>query len=235
MKKKLLAIVASLMCVFGAATMSSCSLTDTLDLVFENELLVSENAELKEQVDALETELATLKFETAFPDGLVTESCILKNVKIVREVVRPEGSVYAVRADGSDVEITINGGSYNAGSGSLYNIAVWAHHNSKVVINGGEFITGNDVNDSYNHCIYAAGRSVIEINGGRFSSTGDASWLLNCQDNNGTIIVKGGTFVGFNPSEVYTEPSQPISYVAEGFTVTSQEVNGIIEYTVVPV
>ena len=189
-------------------------------------------AEKDSEIQRLKEELASLKFELAFPNGLVTESCILNNVKIVRDVVNAAGSVYAVRADGEGVEVTINGGYYDAGSGSLYNIAVWAHNGSKVVINGGEFITGNDVNGEFNHCVYAAGGSTIEINGGTFMSIGDASWLLNCQDGNGTIIVKGGTFVNFDPSNCVSE-GENTNFVAEGYKAVPEVVGEDTYYKVI--
>ena len=228
MKKFIASMLAGIMVIFGVGTMSGCSfLEDALDNAFDIELLEEENKALKE-------ELATLKFELAFPNGLVTESCILNNVKVVRDAVNVEGSVYAVRTDGEGVEVTINGGYYDAGSGSLYNIAVWAHNGSKVVINGGEFVTGNDVNGEANHCVYSAGGSIIEINGGTFMSNGDASWLLNCQDGNGTIIVKGGTFVGFNPKDCVSE-GEHTSFLAEGYDVVKETINNVDYYTVIEV
>ena len=235
MKKFIASILAGIMVIFGVGTMSGCSfLDDALDNAVEVELLEDEIEKLEEENKALKEELATLKFELAFPNGLVTESCILNNVKVVRDDVNVEGSVYAVRADGEGVEVTINGGYYDAGSGSLYNIAVWAHNGSKVVINGGEFITGNDVNGEFNHCVYAAGGSTIEVNGGTFMSNGDASWLLNCQDGNGTIIVKGGTFVGFNPKDCVSE-GEHTSFLAEGYDVVKETIDNVDYYTVVEV
>lgn len=233
MKKKLLALLMSVGMVFGITAFSGCdAITDTFDVMLENEELKLENDLLKEENEDLKVELASLRFELAFPNGLITESCILNNVNIVRDAVNAEGSVYAVRADGEGVEITINGGYYDAGSGSLYNIAVWAHHGSKVIINAGEFITGDDVNGEANHCIYAAGGSIIEITGGLFKSTGKTDWLLNCQDNNGTIVITGGTFVGFNPADCISE-GEHTSFVAEGYEVTIEEIDGINYYTVV--
>ena len=235
MKKFIASMLAGIMMIFGVGTMSGCSfIEEVLDNAVDIELLEDEIEALEEENKTLKEQLATLKFELAFPNGLVTESCILNNVKVVRDTVNVDGSVYAVRADGEGVEVTINGGYYDAGSGSLYNIAVWAHNGSKVVINGGTFVTGNDVNDELNHCIYAAGGSIIEINGGTFMSSGDASWLLNCQDNNGTIIVKGGTFVGFNPKDCVSE-GEHTSFLAEGYDVIEETIDNVDYYTVVAV
>lgn len=235
MKKKLLALLMSICMIFGVIAFSGCDIvTDTFDVMIENAELREENNELKSENNQLKSELATLKFDLAFPNGLVTESCILNNVNIIRDAVNESGSVYAIRADGNDVEVTINGGHYDAGSGSLYNIAVWAHNGSKVVINGGQFVTGNDINGEANHCVYAAGGSTIEINGGTFMSNGDASWLLNCQDGNGTIIVKGGTFVGFNPKDCVSE-GEHTSFLAEGYDVVKEIINNVDYYTVIEV
>jgi hypothetical protein len=237
--KKVLAIIFScltLICVCG--TMTGCSFIDVLNQAVELEDLWASLEEAQDRIEELETENATLRFNAKYPTGLVTESCNLEKVIIERTEVDTEGSVYAVRADGAEVAIVINGGKYNAGQGSLYNIAVWAHNGSSIVINGGEFITGNDVNGEANHAVYAAGGSTIEINGGVFKSTGDASWLLNCQDNNGTIIVKGGTFINFDPSDCISE-GEHTNFVADGYGVIVIINNGgtaeeYTEYKVVP-
>lgn len=235
MKKKILSLLMSLGMVFGVGTFSACDMEDALDMVVEVEELNQQLSSLEKENQALKAELATLKFEVTFPNGLVTESCILNDVVVDRDTVNPEGSVYAVRADGEAVEVTINGGSYNAGSGSLYNIAVWAHNGSKIVINDGVFKTGADVNGDANHVVYAAGNSIIEINGGWFESVGvDAPMMINCQDGKGTIVIKGGTFVNFDPSNCVSE-GEGTNFVAEGYTVIKETANGIDYYTVVEI
>ncbi|MBE6021353.1 MAG: hypothetical protein E7228_06420, partial [Clostridiales bacterium] len=63
------------------------------------------------------------------------------------------------------------------------------------------------------------------------NKTFGAKFTLNQLDNaTGAITVSGGTFYGFNPAEVYTEPDQPESFVAEGYS--SVNINDNI-YTVV--
>ena len=233
MKKKLLTLFMSICMMFGVCgSMTACDL-GILDGAIELEDLRDEVDSLKEENQLLKEEIATLKFEAEFPNGLVTESCILNKVSIIRDVANPEGSTYAVRADGSDVEVTINGGTYDAGSGSLYNIAIWAHNGSHIIINDGTFKTGADVNGEANHVIYAAGDSIIEINGGWFESVGvEAPMMINCQDNHGTIIIKGGTFVNFDPSNCISE-GEGTSFVAEGYSVIMTEIEGIKYYKVV--
>lgn len=239
MKKKILAILMSIGMVFGICSFTSaCGVTDNLDMAIEVEELKETVATLEEENYKLKEELVSLKFELAFPKGLVNKSCILNNVKITRTDVNIEGNIYAVRTDGEGVEVTINGGYYDAGAGSASNIAIWAYNNSHVIINNGEFTTGNDVNGEANPVIYASGGSVIEINGGLFYSTGDPNWMVNCQNNsNSSIIITGGTFVNFNPTEAYTDDNgegQSVSYVAEGYEVTSEEKeDGSIWYTVI--
>lgn len=235
MKKKILALIMSVCMVFGlSVSFGACEITETFDKVLELEELKSYVEELEEENSILKSEVATLKFESKFPNGLVTESCTLKDVKVNRTEVNTEGSVYAIRANGPEVEVTINGGVYCAGEGSLYNIAVWAHNNSKIIINDGYFSSGKDVNGEFNHVVYAAGGSTIEINGGWFESYygSDPTWLLNCQDNNGTIVVKGGTFVDFDPSNCISE-GEGTNFVAEGYVVVKEIKEGATYYTVV--
>ena len=95
---------------------------------------------------------------------------------------------------------------------------------SKVVINGGNF-------EAATHVLYAQ-KGTIEVNGGTFKLTDEATadkdqngnykFLLNCHDEDyvsgdAQIIVRGGTFYGFDPSNTYGEPGGPVSYVAEGY------------------
>lgn len=235
MKKFFAGLAACVMTLFGAFSFTGCDMIDNaIGNALDVEYLEKQVEVLKDENKALKEEVASLKFELTFPNGLVTESCILNNVKVIRDQVNVEGSVYAVRADGAEVEVTINGGYYDAGCGSLYNITVWAHNGSKVVINGGEFVTGADVNGEANHVIYAAGGSTIEINGGIFKSSIEAPMMLNCQDNNGTIIVKGGTFINFNPDDCVSE-GEHTSFLAEGYEVQLEEIDGIKYYKVVQI
>lgn len=69
-------------------------------------------------------------------------------------------------------------------------------------------------------------------------------FLINCVDSayvNGTakVIIKGGTFVNWNPSESYGDLNAdrtPANFVAEGYEVVAEtKDNGDVWYTVVPV
>lgn len=238
MKKKFLTIIMNLSMIFGLSTFAACDVVEDLDRILEVGDLKEAITDLEDKLESMESyiekieiENATLKFEATFPNGLVTESCVLNNVDIKRSVEDASAGAYCVKAEGEGVEVTINGGRYDAGSENDYNIAIWAHHSARVVINGGSFITC----DGQNSLIYAAGGSTIEINGGYFEIKGDSKYMLNLQDNsNSSIIVKGGTFVNFDPSHTNTEPDVEFTnFVAEGYSVVKTTEDGVDYYTVV--
>ena len=104
---------------------------------------------------------------------------------------------YGFWTGGEDTKITINGGTYYAATHVLY-----AEYGT-IEVNGGEFHLTNEA---------TADKDV----------NGNFKFLLNCLDASYTagtahIIVKGGTFYGFNPAVTYGEPSGPVSYVANGY------------------
>lgn len=80
-------------------------------------------------------------------------------------------------------------------------MAVWADGaNAKVVINGGYFTQKITGSDNHYDLIYASDHATVEINGGKFQSK-TPKWTLNCKDGDGAkIIVKGGAFYNFDPS-----------------------------------
>lgn len=116
--------------------------------------------------------------------------------------------------------------------------AVDVQDGSTVTIKNGKFI-GNI------HAVYVySGKAVIE--GGFFEvqqKYPDAAkayeFVLNCYDasyKNGSaeIIVKGGTFVNFNPADCAAEGAHT-NFVAAGYTVKSEAHGSDTWYTVVPV
>ena len=143
----------------------------------------------------------------------------------------------AVVASGNAI-VTINGGSYNGGSGAS-NTAVWAKENATIIINDGIFTVGSDANGDYNDLIYARDNANIIINGGLFESK--VPWSINGKyyvlnvknDSNAAITVYGGTFINYNPADGDDVVENAIT-VAEGCTVKSEiQDNGDIWYTVV--
>lgn len=116
--------------------------------------------------------------------------------------------------------------------------AVDVQDGSTVTIKNGKFI-GNI------HAVYVySGKAVIE--GGFFEvqqKYPDAAkayeFVLNCYDANykngsAEIIVKGGTFVNFNPADCAAEGAHT-NFVAAGYTVKSEAHGSDTWYTVVPV
>ena len=122
------------------------------------------------------------------------------------------------------LEINGNGTiTNNAGDYGFWTSAAGA----KLVVNGGTYYAAT-------HVLYAQ-QGTIEVNGGEFHLTDEATaekdangnfkFLLNCLDANYTagtanIVVRGGTFYGFNPAESYGEPlknGEVANFVAQGY------------------
>ncbi len=131
--------------------------------------------------------------------------------------------------------LTINGnGTFKAKANDCY--AVDVQDGSNVVIKNGTFV-GNI------HAVYVLeGTAIIE--GGTYSvqqKYPDAAkadeFVLNCLDENykaGTakIIVKGGTFINFNPADCQAE-GKDTNFLASGYTVKSEVKGNDTYYTVV--
>ena len=133
--------------------------------------------------------------------------------------------------------LTITGGTFAAKANDCYVIDV--RNGGYLTIEDGKFIGNVDA-------IYVEkGTAIIE--GGFFDiqqkhagSTPEAQYktLLNCNDANynagrAKIIVKGGTFVNFDPSN--NPEGEGTSFVADGYKVVSEtQTNGDVWYTVVP-
>lgn len=102
-----------------------------------------------------------------------------------------------------------------------YNMAIWAD-GGNVVINSGTFTNKGAKGKSSDHfdLIYAKNGSIVEINGGTFECE-TPKWTLNNNDSNpGKFVVKGGTFIGYDPSNSQTEPAGAVNnFVADGYTV----------------
>jgi len=152
-------------------------------------------------------------------------------------------------ASGENARIIIDGGTYNTSvSGTLNNVK----HTSLVqggsmVINDGTFTT--NVEDAV--LFWATSNGRLEINGGFFENTADDTPDLLGVGTNGSntnrIIIKGGTFVNYNPLNdqmTYTGAWPAAGEAAFGgpwilipgdYQVVSEtQSNGDIWYSVVP-
>lgn len=134
----------------------------------------------------------------------------------------------ALTANGSSGAIKVEGGVTTLdGTGTVngtlgsdnYSMAVWAN-NGTVVINDGIYKNETDGSSRGTDLIYASGTGCIEINGGIFEAA-KPEWTLNCKDADykaGTakIIVKGGSFKGFDPANNSAEGAGT-NFVADGY------------------
>ena len=133
---------------------------------------------------------------------------------------------------------TENGGiqCLNKANGECGTYAAHIKDGANVTVNGGTYYGGGTV--------FNVQLGTLTINGGHFEVTSfgapyNYDFMLNCVDanyRNGTakIIVKGGTFVHFDPSNNSAEGAGT-NFVADGYTVVSEtQSNGDIWYTVVP-
>lgn len=120
--------------------------------------------------------------------------------------------------------LTIEGeGTINGVGKNDYSMAIWAD-GGNVIINGGNFTNvGAGEHDHYD-LIYVKNGGCVEINGGTFECQ-TPRWTLNSHNTlPGTIVVKGGTFINYNPAESYTDENneEPSNFVAPGYKVVEE-------------
>ena len=136
-----------------------------------------------------------------------------------------------------DADTTINAGK-NGGidTGANGGYALNVRKGANLTITGGSYYGGGTA--------VQVQEGTLTITGGHFAveAFGEPygyNFLLNCVDSaykNGTakIIVKGGTFVNFDPSN-NTAEGAGTNFVADGYKVVSEtQTNGDVWYTVVP-
>ena len=143
----------------------------------------------------------------------------------------PKSGVYLNRY-ASNLEVKGEGVIRCEGSYGLWNNGT----TGKIIVNDGVTI------EAQTHAVYAE-KGVIEINGGTFKLTnwetaekdesGNLRFLLNCLDANyrngsANIIVKGGKFYDFDPSNCAAE-GVGTSFVAEGYgsVMTTEVIDGV--------
>lgn len=174
------------------------------------------NVEITEAIDA----------PTAI--AITADTTITNNAEItVKEDTVGDG-VFKI----TDGTLTLEGkGTVNGVGKNDWSMAIWATDNGKVVINDGYFTNvGAETTNDPDHfdLIYASGNGQIEINGGEFKCQ-TPKWTLNIKDKDratAAIVVKGGKFHGFNPSNCDVEGPNT-NFVAPGYKVV--ETNGIFE------
>lgn len=140
-----------------------------------------------------------------------------------------------ITVEGAETVLEITGGIYDAGD---QDCVVWAKDGATVNIRGGTFTHNGNGSEATpaNHLdmIYAgANGGKINIYGGTFYAKSGGVWLLNEKDNQGEIVVYGGSFLNWNPANNVSEGANT-SFVAAGYKVESKTVGGDTWYTVVP-
>lgn len=147
-----------------------------------------------------------------------------ENMTLEQEITVAEGKKMELNLNGHDIvfdseelytafnvngDMVINGpGNISYKNGGILIV----NKNGSLVINGGDF--SSDVN-----CIQVYGGS-LAINGGHFSVTQmvDGYWyLLNQLDSDpGTVAIKGGTFVNYDPAT--GDPGRGGDFLVEGYS-----------------
>ena len=133
----------------------------------------------------------------------------------VTGTIQATGQYGAVHVKGGTTTVDANVYAVEAGN---YAMAVYAENaGTKVIINGGDFRQQISGSRAQYDLIYADDGATIEINGGTFKAK-TPQWTLNCQDGSSSkIIVKGGTFYKFDPSNAQTGEGEIV--VPDGYKV----------------
>ena len=180
-------------------------------------------------------DLAPSKTLTVSGNSNVTINATGKKIENTTDLWDTSTNSWSLVSVRDNASLTLVGGTYHAKENDGY--AVDVQDGANLVIKDGTFV-GNI------HAVYVyEGTATIE--GGFFSvqqkysdATKADGFVLNCYDANranGTakIVVKGGTFVNFNPADCWAE-GEHTNFLADGYKVEIHEqANGDIWYTVV--
>ena len=163
----------------------------------------------------------------------VNTDTVITNNKVISISEDTEGNGVFTITDGT---LTLEGkGIINGLGKNDWNMAIWSTDNGKVIINDGYFTNEGataEVDPTHFDLIYASGNGQIEINGGEFKCE-TPEWTLNIKDKDratASIVVKGGKFHKFNPSNCKSEGPNT-NFVAPGYKVI-EETEGV--FTVIP-
>lgn len=162
------------------------------------------------------------------------------NGKTIKNTVsQPIGTASPAMSVQAGAKLMLNGdGTLDGGQGGDNN-ALLMYSDTEVKINGGTYTVGPDANGAGNSCIYLYGSNVnLEITGGEYRSEKPYNgkyYVVNSQNSTkdtNTIVITGGKFWDFDPSNVDIEvPAK--NYVPDGYKVTKETVmDGETEHTV---
>ena len=188
------------------------------------DILVPADVETNNSEDSLDARISITKPSTLTLNGKIKtpDNMGNNNTNFCALIVDADTTINATENGGIDTGV--NGG---------YGINV--RNGANLTINGGYYYGGGTA--------VQVQEGTLTINGGHFavepfSGSYGYDFLLNCidaayKDGTAKIIVKGGTFVNFDPSNNSAEGAGT-NFVAAGYKVTSEtQSNGEIWYTVV--
>ena len=148
-------------------------------------------------------------------------------------IIATNPNAIAVKAIGPDADVTITAGTFDGGSGGN-NQCIHVREGATVTIKGGTFTVGSDA-DGYGNSVIESYDGNIIIEGGFFKtdySYGGKYYVLNQQNSHpGTITVKGGTFVNYDPSK--GDDNLGGNFVAAGYKVVEEKHGSDTWYKVV--
>lgn len=155
----------------------------------------------------------------------------LNGKTITNTNVQPSGTACPAISVQPGAKLTLSGDGIVDGGQGGDNSAVMINNNGEALIEGGTYSVGGDKNGDGNSCIYLTGpNSVLTITGGEYrslTSWKDKYYVINSTNANkesNTIIITGGKFWDFDPSNVDIEtPAR--NYVPEGYKVTSETID----------
>lgn len=117
---------------------------------------------------------------------------------------------------------TTEGGVVTAVEDQSRTMGIWASTGAKVTLRELTYkqqISNHE--DDHFDLIYANKDARVYVESGTFESA-TPKWTLNKYDtDSATITVTGGKFYNYNPAASYTEPTQPTSFVKDGYSVTT--------------
>lgn len=114
------------------------------------------------------------------------------------------------------------GGVVTAVEDQSRTMGVWASTGANVTLQQLTYKQkiSNSADDHFD-LIYANKDARVYVESGTFESA-TPKWTLNKYDTDSAkITVTGGKFYQYNPAESYTEPTQPTSFVKDGYSVTT--------------
>lgn len=220
--------------VFAAEAKNSSSEENTTEANAVAKIGNTEYKTLAEAVAAAKAgETVTLVADTAenvvVDKDLTIDLCdytISNDCKIANSAV--------VTVNSGNLVLNASKGGIYGGEGSSYK-ALIVNNAATVTINGGNYTVGGDGSSSSygegNETIAIYGSGDIVINGGTFSSEKDWNkfyYVLNVKNGKtGTFVVKGGTFINYNPA--VGDDNMHGNFVPEGYRSVD---NGDGSYTV---